>query len=278
MRRCMERGVSSILFSATFLPIQYYKTLLGGNKDDYEVYAHSTFDPSRRGLFIARDVTSKYTKRNEDMYQRIASHIQEIIEQQSGNYIVFFPSHAFAGRVFRICSERFSQMDAEWLLQSEYMNEEQREAFLARFYETGIHQETDGAMLPIRKRTLVAFCVMGGIFSEGIDLKGDALIGAIIVGNGLPQVCTERKILKDYFDEEGKGFDYAYKYPGVNKVFQAAGRVIRTAEDVGIVVLLEDRFLEMEYQKLFPKEWQYYTVVNEVNVGEAVAEFWEEFK
>lgn len=278
LRRCMERGVSSILFSATFLPIQYYKTLLGGNKDDYEVYAHSTFDPSRRGLFIARDVTSKYTKRNEDMYQRIASHIQEIIEQQAGNYIVFFPSHAFAGRVFRICSERFSQMDAEWLLQSEYMNEEQREAFLARFYETGIHQETDGATLPMRKRTLVAFCVMGGIFSEGIDLKGDALIGAIIVGNGLPQVCTERKILKDYFDEEGKGFDYAYKYPGVNKVFQAAGRVIRTAEDVGIVVLLEDRFLEMEYQKLFPKEWQYYTVVNEVNVGEAVAEFWEEFK
>ena len=105
-----------------------------------------------------------------------------------------------------------------------------------------------------------------------------SLIGAIIVGNGLPQVCTERVILKDYFDEEGKGFDYAYKYPGVNKVFQAAGRVIRTAEDVGIVVLLEARFLEPAYQRLFPREWQYYTVVNEMNVGEAVAEFWEKHK
>lgn len=278
LRRCMERGVSTILFSATFLPIQYYKTLLGGNKDDYEVYAHSTFDPARRGLFIARDVTSRYNRRSEEMYQRIASHIQEVIEQQCGNYIVFFPSHAFAGRVYQICNERFGGTDIEWVLQGEYMNEEQREAFLERFYTSNLCESTVNTDKPVLKKTLAAFCVMGGIFSEGIDLKGEALIGAVIVGNGLPQVCTERKILKDYFDEEGKGFDYAYKYPGVNKVFQAAGRVIRTAEDVGIVVLLEDRFLDLEYQKLFPKEWQYYTVVNEASVGEAVAEFWQEYK
>ena len=278
LRRCMERGVSTILFSATFLPIQYYKTLLGGNKDDYEVYAHSTFDPARRGLFIARDVTSRYNRRSEEMYQRIASHIQEVIEQQCGNYLVFFPSHAFAGRVYQICNEIFGETDVEWVLQGEYMNEEQREAFLERFYCSNLCESNGNTDMPALKKTLAAFCVMGGIFSEGIDLKGEALIGAVIVGNGLPQVCTERKILKDYFDEEGKGFDYAYKYPGVNKVFQAAGRVIRTAEDVGIVVLLEDRFLDLEYQKLFPKEWQYYTVVNEASVGEAVAEFWQEYK
>lgn len=278
LRRCMERGVSTILFSATFLPIQYYKSLLGGNKEDYEVYAHSTFDSSRRGLFIARDVTSKYTQRSEEMYLRIAFHIQEIIEQKNGNYFVFFPSHAFARQVFRICNEHFTNMNAEWILQGEYMKEEEREAFLERFREN--RDEVLPSNLPrdCRGGSLVAFCVMGGIFSEGIDLKGEALIGAIIVGNGLPQVCSERTILKDYFDEEGKGFDYAYKYPGVNKVFQAAGRVIRTAEDVGIVVLLEARFLEPAYQRLFPREWQYYTVVNEMNVGEAVAEFWEKHK
>lgn len=273
LRRCMERGVSTVLFSATFLPIQYYKTLLGGNPDDYEVYAKSIFDPERRGLFIAKDVTSKYTQRTDEMYFRIASHIREVVEQKNGNYIVFFPSHAFARRVYSVCTEATDGFDAEWILQGEYMNEEERESFLLRFKEPC-------ELLPFppaeqEKKSLVAFCVMGGIFSEGIDLKGDALIGAIVVGNGLPQVCTERTILKDFFDEEGKGFDYAYKFPGMNKVLQAAGRVIRTVDDVGIVVLLEARFLELSYQRLFPREWQSYFTVSEATVGEAVAEFWE---
>lgn len=261
LRRCMERGVSSILFSATFLPIQYYKTLLGGNPDDYEVYAHSVFNPEKKGLFIASDVTSRYTKRNEDMYCRIASYIGEIVEQRRGNYMVFFPSHAFARTVFGFCRQMYGDSADSWILQKEYMGEEEREAFLSQF---------------VSDEFIIAFCVMGGIFSEGIDLKGDALIGAIVVGNGLPQFCNERTILKDYFDEEGKGFDYAYKYPGMNKVLQSAGRVIRTAEDVGIVVLLEDRFLDAGYQRLFPKEWNSYIRVSEATVGEAVAEFWKE--
>lgn len=268
MCHCMERGLSSILFSATFLPIKYYKTLLRGNPDDYEVYAYSTFEPSHRGIFISSDVTSKYMKRTEEMYRRIASQIRSVISQKKGNYFVFFPSHAFAGKVYELCTSKYPEENIEWILQGEYMKEEDREAFLERF-----RLQEDASP---RNSSLAAFCAMGGIFSEGIDLKGDALIGAIIVGNGLPQVCTERVILKDYFDEEGKGFDYAYKYPGVNKVFQAAGRVIRTAEDIGIVVLLEERFLDPAYQRLFPREWKYYTVVNEDNIGDAVAEFWEE--
>ena len=127
-----------------------------------------------------------------------------------------------------------------------------------------------------RAETLVAFCVMGGIFSEGIDLKADRLIGVMVVGTGLPMVCTEQEILRNYFDQKnGRGFDYAFQYPGMNKVMQAAGRVIRTMEDRGIILLMDDRFLRDEYQALFPREWRSYKVVNRRNVGKTVKEFWE---
>ena len=117
---------------------------------------------------------------------------------------------------------------------------------------------------------------MGGIFSEGIDLKEEQLIGAIVIGTGLPQVNVEQEILREYFDEHGgQGFSYAYQYPGMNKVMQAAGRVIRTATDQGVIALLDDRFLKSDYQALFPREWERYTVVNRRNVRRAVADFWE---
>ena len=118
---------------------------------------------------------------------------------------------------------------------------------------------------------------MGGIFGEGIDLKNDSLIGAIIVGTGLPQVCPEREILKNHFDSMGEdGFDYAYKYPGMNKVLQAAGRVIRTAEDAGVIALLDERFMQMGYRKMFPAEWQHIKPVTIEHAGVAAANFWEE--
>ena len=125
------------------------------------------------------------------------------------------------------------------------------------------------------EKQLVAFCVMGGIFSEGIDLKHDSLIGAAIVGTGLPQVGQERELLKQYFDTEGNGFDYAYRFPGMNKVLQAAGRVIRTVEDRGVVLLLDERFLQNSYRKLFPREWEKTEVVDVENAERKIAEFWE---
>ncbi len=161
------------------------------------------------------------------------------------------------------------------------MTEEDREYFLGRFegnreceLEEMIHMEVEQE----EDRSLLGFCVMGGIFSEGIDLKKDSLIGAVIVGTGLPQVCTEREILKRYFDGMGKnGFDYAYRYPGMNKVLQAAGRVIRTAEDVGIVALLDDRFLTGSYQRLFPREWVEYEAVTVDRIAGRVERFWDEW-
>ncbi len=263
LKERMEHARSSILFSATLLPIQYYKELLGGEKEDYEVYAHSVFPPENRGLFIARDVTSKYTRRGPKEYQRIADYLYEMISAQQGNYMAFFPSYAFMEEVFQTYMMLYPDTDAEYLLQKEDMSEEDRTAFLDAFREEST-------------RTLLGFCVLGGIFSEGIDLKHDSLIGAAIVGTGLPQVGQERELLKGYFDKQGlSGFDYAYRFPGMNKVLQAAGRVIRTAEDIGTVLLLDERFLQNAYQTLFPREWEHVEVTDRENVAEKIKEFYK---
>ena len=283
LKRCMERGRSSILFSATFLPIQYYKGLLGGTAEDYEVYAQSTFNPAKRGLFIAGDVTSKYTRRNEEEYRRIAEYIYRITRERAGNYLIFFPSHQFMNRVYQIYEREFwnSSSGVELLIQENGMSEEKREAFLKRFEG---NPELDMEALinfPVEREadnSLLGFCVMGGLFSEGIDLKHDALIGAIVVGTGLPQVCNENEILKEYFHAQGKnGFDYAYRFPGMNKVLQASGRVIRTHEDVGIVALLDERFQEYSYRRMFPREWENYEIVQLDRIGKRVERFWNEW-
>ena len=282
LKECMDRAASTVLFSATFLPIQYYKSLLGGDGEDYEVYAQSSFDPRKKGLYIGSDVTSRYTRRGRQEYYNIARYLHEITARRHGNYLIFFPSHSFLQEVYEIYEECFlDEAQEECLIQEDHMTEEDREYFLGRFEgnrdcELGeqIHMEVEQE----EEKSLLGFCVMGGIFSEGIDLKNDSLIGAVIVGTGLPQVCAEREILKQYFDEMGKnGFDYAYRYPGMNKVLQAAGRVIRTAEDVGIVVLLDDRFLTGSYQRLFPREWVEYEAVTVDWIGGRVERFWDEW-
>jgi DNA excision repair protein ERCC-2 len=269
---CMMRGRSAILFSATLLPIQYYKRLLGAKEGDYEVYACSVFDARKKGLFIANDVTSKYTRRSELEYYKIASYIHRVISQREGNYMVFFPSHTFLQNVYDSYRSHFQDpARTECLLQEDHMEEDEREAFLSRF------ALNDGSV-GREAGTLVGFCVLGGIFSEGIDLKNDSLIGAVIVGTGLPQVCNEREILKKYFDSQGdNGFDFAYRYPGMNKVLQAAGRVIRTVEDVGIVVLLDERFLTGSYLRMFPREWVEYERVSIEQIGKRVERFWDEW-
>lgn len=278
LKECMGRGRSSILFSATFLPIQYYKSLLGGSKEDYEVYAKSIFDNEKRALFIANDVTSKYTRRSEQEYYNIARYIDEVVKNRHGNYMVFCPSYSFMQTIYDVYVEHFADEEKECIIQQDYMSEADREAFLALFRgnETVDLQAEIAMEIEQEEQTLIAFCVLGGIFSEGIDLKNDSLIGAIIVGTGLPQVCYEREILKNYFDENGEnGFDYSYRYPGMNKVLQAAGRVIRTVEDVGIVALLDERFLQFAYRKMFPREWERFETVSVDTIAKRVERFWD---
>ncbi|MCR5671289.1 MAG: ATP-dependent DNA helicase [Butyrivibrio sp.] len=280
---CMARGRSSIMFSATLLPIQYYKKLLGGQSDDYEIYAKSIFDPSRLGLFIGSDVTSRYSQRSDALYRNIAGYIDKVAKARGGNYLVFFPSHSFLDEVRYIYEEEFlDQETTELLIQGSGMSEEAREAFLDRF-STGndmdlsqvIHMDVEVT----EDKNVLGFCVMGGIFSEGIDLKYDSLIGVIVVGTGIPLVCNEREILRKYFDEKGSdGYDYAYKYPGMNKVLQAAGRVIRTEEDTGVVVLLDDRFLQSGYRSMFPREWKAWKRVSTDLVKNEISQFWSGVK
>lgn len=279
LRGCMDKGRSTILFSATLLPIQYYKKLLGGGEEDYEVYARSVFDPERRALFIGSDVTSKYARRSPEEYYNIACYIEEIVKNRHGNYMVFFPSHAFLEEVYACYAEHFADEEKVCIVQGERMDEAEREAFLARFEgnaECDLGKDIQMEIETEEDQILIGFCVLGGIFSEGIDLKRDSLIGVIVVGTGLPQVCHEREIYRKYFDGRGEnGFDYAYCYPGMNKVLQAAGRVIRTAEDVGIIVLLDERFRQYTYRRMFPREWESCEIVTRNSIARRIERFWD---
>lgn len=261
LQECLERGKSTIFFSATLLPVNYYKNLLSSKKDNYAVYADSAFREEQRLLFIGRDVSSLYTRRTLGEFHRIALYIQQVLRAKKGNYLIFFPSYRFMEDVY----EQFlavNEQEADCMMQSGNMNEADREEFIQEFSNP-------------RGKSLAAFCVLGGIFSEGIDLKEDLLIGVLIVGTGLPQICNQREILKEYYQEEnGQGFDYAYQYPGMNKVLQAAGRVIRTASDRGIIGLLDDRFLRSDYRQLFPREWSQYEVHTLDSLPGALEAFW----
>lgn len=264
LKECLEKGISTVFFSATMLPIQYYKELLSGSQEEYAVYAGSPFEKQMRLLCVACDVSSRYTRRTRREFEKILLYIQRIVEGRKGNYLVFFPSYSYMEQVLAAAGER--EAPYEIFRQESHMTEEMREEFLARFEITG-------------ERSRVGFCVTGGIFSEGIDLREDRLIGVIVVGTGLPQVCTEREILKVFYDEQGRsGFDFAYRFPGMNKVLQAAGRLIRTVHDKGIIALLDDRFLTREYVEQFPMEWDDYLPVSLATVGPTVHGFWEQWK
>lgn len=265
LQECLDKGRSTIFFSATLLPIQYYKKLLSTKEDNYAVYAQTVFGEQQRFLAVGADVSSKYTRRTEGEFQKIASYIHQAAQGKQGNYIVFFPSYKMMGQVwesFLAIGGILGEMDC--ICQESGMGEREREAFLDAFSVK-------------REKTLVAFCVMGGIFAEGIDLKGKSLIGVLIVGTGLPQISNEREILKDFYQQrEGLGFEYAFRYPGMNKVLQAAGRVIRTSEDRGIILLLDERFLEEGYQRMFPREWEHFGRVTVSSVRGEVERFWQE--
>lgn len=243
LKAYLEKGISAVFFSATLLPLTYYRKLLSCREDDYGIYVPSPFDREKRCILTGVDVSSRYTRRNYEEYRKLAAYIARMAWQKKGNYMVFFPSYKLMEEVRQVYEEEFSVDWVHCISQTASMDERAREEFLEEFQE--------------REKTLIGFCVMGGVFSEGIDLMGKRLIGVAIVGTGIPQISHEREILKEFYDKKGEnGFDYAYRFPGMNKVLQAAGRVIRTQEDVGCILLLDERFSEGEYQRLFPLEWE----------------------
>lgn len=265
LQECLNKGKGTVFFSGTFLPLPYYRSLFSERRDDYAICASSPFLRENLKLLVACDVSSKYTRRSVSEYEKMAEYIYAMAAGKQGNYMVFFPSYRMLEDIYEIFRAKAEerQFKVSCILQSSNMTEKEREEFLEAFQEN-----TTG--------TLIGFCVMGGIFSEGIDLTGERLIGAAIVGTGLPQVGCEREILKNYYDEKAQnGFAYAYRYPGMNKVLQAAGRVIRTKEDRGVVLLLDERFLQREYLELFPQEWQGYEKCTIKNAGQKIKAFWD---
>ncbi len=260
VQNCLDKANATIFFSATLLPVNYYKSLLSTKTDNYAIYAHSIFDPEKRLLLFGNDVSTKYTRRNDAEFMKMSEYIYKTVKCRKGNYMVFFPSYKLMNQVYEIYREM--DFDSEIIVQTSGMSEEEREEFLEEFSIQ-------------RNNSLIAFCVMGGIFGEGIDLKNEQLIGVIVVGTGLPQISDEREILKNYYDKlNGNGFDYAFRYPGINKVLQAAGRVIRTVEDNGVIVLLDERFLQSDYGPLYPREWDDRVICGIGEVENYIKEFW----
>ncbi|MGL5259504.1 MAG: ATP-dependent DNA helicase [Lachnospiraceae bacterium] len=262
IEECLNLGVASILFSATLLPINYYKSMLGGSEEDYTITSDSVFDEKKKKVFIATDITSIYEYRNEELFIQYADYIEEIMRAKNGNYFVFFPSYQLLESVYEAFIRKQRKKIYSIVKQNRNMKEQEKEEFLRRFRE---------------ENNLLGFCVLGGIYGEGIDLKGESLIGVIIVGAGLPQISVRKELMKNYFDKvkENQGFQYAYQYPAINNVLQAAGRVIRTMEDKGIIVLLDYRFTNNGYKSLFPKDWSQISNVTINNIKNSILKFWE---
>lgn len=248
LKETLKKGRAAIFFSATLSPVDYFKSLLGAEEGDYNMRLTSPFEKENLYTLIAKDVSTKYNHR-ELSYDKLADYIKEFTEVKQGNYMAFFPSYQYMLKVYEYFKEKYPDLDNDLLIQEGDMSEEQREEFLSKFQENN-------------PKTLIAFVVLGGIFSEGIDLVGDRLKGVIIVGVGLPKLCLERDIIREYYKSKGTGYQYSYMYPGMNKVLQASGRLIRTETDRGALMLIDDRFMNLEYERLFPRNWLPYTTVN----------------
>ena len=293
--RCISRGIGAIFFSATMLPMHYYRKLLTEQETARAIYVDSPFSQKKRLLAIAQDVSSRYAMRGPGQYRRVAAYIFQMTESRNGNYMVFFPSYSYLEEVAALCSKRWEGGPVTLLLQKPGMTEEEKEQFLQAFYETTYdhpepddHTERNGRLTPDDQsasdaypepdgsRCVVGFCVLGGIFSEGIDLCGDRLIGALVVGTGLPQPGTEGALLQEYFQQKGyNGYDFACRFPGINRVFQAAGRVIRSQEDRGVILLLDYRMLQADHVRLFPMDWDDYQVVDCNRIEGLLSDFWK---
>ncbi|MBM6716648.1 ATP-dependent DNA helicase [Gemmiger formicilis] len=253
-------GRAAVLFSATLAPAAYYKDLCG-LENARAVALRSPFPQQNMALLCAQSVSTRYRDREKSI-PAIADYLATMVRAQTGNYLAFFPSYAYLDKVYDNFCERYP--DLAVCRQESAMEEDQRAAFLERF-------------APSPSRSLLGFAVLGGVFGEGVDLAGDRLIGVAVIGPGLPQVGARQEQLRDHFEQtRGCGFDYAYRYPGMNKVLQAAGRLIRTPTDRGVVLLFDDRFVASEYLRLMPPHWSHLrTVYNEQALQATLEAFWQ---
>ena len=256
----INRSKSATIFSATLTPLNYYKEIYGSEDGDFIINLKSPFDVKNRLLMIGDNISTTYDKR-KDTAEDIVEYIKACVECKDGNYMVFFPSYKYMELVYEKIRDKYADLNV--IIQENNMSEEEKEEFLALFNNDN-------------KETNVGFCVLGSHFSEGIDLTEDKLIGIIVVGVGMPQINRERDIIKEQLNENNKGFDYAYVYPGMIKVLQAVGRCIRTSKDRGVILLLDNRYSTYRYKSLFPQEWNPYVRIKKPNDIKHLCEnFWD---
>ncbi len=263
MDALLTRATSSVMFSATLTPPEYFRDVLGGGKGAESLTLESPFPSENLCVTVAEYINTRFESR-EDNAKRFATLIAASVTSKAGNYIAYFPSYQCLEQTYEAFHAKYPKVQT--VVQKKYMSAQEREDFLSAFKEDTGHLR-------------VGFCVLGGVFSEGVDLPGSRLIGSIIFGVGLPGLSNERNIIKEHFDlksDDGMGYDYAYTFPGMNNVLQAAGRVIRTEEDSGIVVLADDRYATPKYRMLFPKRWEHVKYAqNASSVAEIIRDFWK---
>ncbi len=260
----LEKAKSTIIFSATLIPINYFNKMYNKQEEDYFISLNSPFNVNNRELIFANNINTTYNRRYETC-DDIIEYIKNCVESKVGNYMVFFPSYSYMNLVYEKIKQIHKHMDIQ--VQTTDMSEANKEKFLDAFKENN-------------KSTHVGFCVLGSHFSEGIDLTNNKLIGVIVIGVGMPQIGIERNLIKNHFDaKDYNGFDYAYTYPGMIKVLQAAGRCIRTSDDKGIIMLIDSRYSQSRYQKLFPKEWYPNKIARKSeDIRNICKNFWESMK
>lgn len=258
---CLDKGRGAVLFSATFSPLDYYQRVLGGNEESLTYQLPSPFPPKNQSILITDYISTTYRTRDANV-SKIVTSIKTLVTGKTGNYLIFLPSYSFLTQVSLVFQTAYPEI--ETVIQEPNMNETDRAAFLTAFQQ----QPT---------QSLVGFAILGGIFSEGIDLTADRLIGVGIVGVGLPGLSTDNNLLRDYFDSRDEpGFEFAYQLPGLNHVLQAAGRLVRTMTDRGVILLMDQRFDSPRYQRYFPPHWQYSRPLHSLDeLAPTIAKFWE---
>ena len=231
---------STVFFSATLLPHPYFRNIFGEHENDRSLILTSPFNPENLKVSIF-PVSTRYRDRKKTS-KDISSKIYEFVNRKTGNYLIFFPSYAYMAYIYDEILEFHEDFYAD--VQTKNMDELEREQYLEKF-----------VFNPASSR--IGFVTLGGIFSEGIDLIGNRLSGVVIVGVGIPKVCFERELIKEFYNNQGMfGYDYSYTFPGMNKVLQGAGRLIRTENDFGELLLIGDRYLSRKYREMVPEDWK----------------------
>lgn len=256
----LARSQSAVFFSATLTPARYFQNVFGCGSSVRNLFLPSPFPREHLGLVISDRISTLY-RRREETKEAVTATLIELVEHRRGNYLLYFPSYEYMMSIHNLFSRQQPLTDI--LVQEPAMTESDRDAFLLRFEKES-------------EETLVGFAVMGGVFGEGIDLVGDRLTGAAVVGVGLPGISQERELIRDYYERRGSGFEFAYLYPGINRVLQAAGRVIRSETDRGTVLLIDERFSRPTYRSLLPSYWHPVRVGDQEKLREALASFWNQ--